>query len=89
MEELDLGQDDLLFFYSDGVTDARSPDMRYFDDSLADELAGLAGRSAAETARMVQSLVASFAQDDLRDDLTILVARVKSRLRRLAAPEGA
>jgi serine phosphatase RsbU (regulator of sigma subunit)/PAS domain-containing protein len=81
-EELDLGEDDLLFFYSDGLTDARSPDMRYFEDRLADELAGLAGRSAAETARMVQSLVSSFTQDELRDDLTILVAKVK-------APPGA
>ncbi len=78
VEELELGEDDLLFFYSDGVTDARSPDMRYFEDSLADELAGLAGRSAAETARMVQSLVTSFSQDDLRDDMTILVAKVKA-----------
>jgi serine phosphatase RsbU (regulator of sigma subunit)/PAS domain-containing protein len=77
-EELELGEDDLLFFYSDGVTDARSPDMRYFEDSLADELAGLAGRSAAETARMVQSLVSSFSQDELRDDITILVAKVKA-----------
>ena len=76
VEELELGEDDLLFFYSDGVTDARSPDMRYFEDSLADELASLAGRSAAETARLVQSLVSSFSQDELRDDLTILVAKV-------------
>jgi serine phosphatase RsbU (regulator of sigma subunit)/PAS domain-containing protein len=75
-EELELGEDDLLFFYSDGVTDARSPDMRYFEDSLADELAGLAGRSAAETARMVQGLVSSFSQNELRDDMTILVAKV-------------
>ena len=82
-EELELGEGDLLFFYSDGVTDARSPDMRYFEDSLADELAGLAGRSAAETARMVQGLVNSFSQDDLRDDMTILVAKVK------AAPDPA
>jgi serine phosphatase RsbU (regulator of sigma subunit)/PAS domain-containing protein len=77
-EELELGEDDLLFFYSDGVTEARSPDMRYIEDSLADELAGLAGRSAAETARIVQSLVSSFSQDELRDDLTILVAKVKA-----------
>jgi serine phosphatase RsbU (regulator of sigma subunit)/PAS domain-containing protein len=76
-EELELGEDDLLFFYSDGVTDARSPDLRYFEDSLADELAGLAGRSAADTARMVQGLVSAFSQDELRDDMTILVAKVK------------
>ena len=75
-ETIELGQDDLLFFYSDGVTDARSPDMQYFEDRLADELAGAAGRTAAQTTRMVQDLVAHFSQDDLRDDMTILVARV-------------
>jgi serine phosphatase RsbU (regulator of sigma subunit)/PAS domain-containing protein len=77
-EELRLAEDDLLFFYSDGVTDARSADMRYFEERLADELAGLAGRSSAETARMIQGLVASFSQDELRDDMTILVAKVGS-----------
>ncbi len=77
-EELELATGDLLFFYSDGVTEARSADMRYFEERLADELAGLAGRSAAEVARMVQGLVASFSQEELRDDMTILVARVGS-----------
>jgi len=77
-ETVELGQDDLLFFYSDGVTDARSPDMEYFEDRLADELAGAAGRTAAQTTRMVQDLLARFSQDDLRDDMTILVARVTS-----------
>jgi serine phosphatase RsbU (regulator of sigma subunit) len=66
-----------MFFYTDGVTEARSPDMAYFEDRLADELAGAAGQSATETTRMVQQLVASFSQDDLRDDMTILVARVR------------
>jgi serine phosphatase RsbU (regulator of sigma subunit)/PAS domain-containing protein len=77
-ETIELGPDDLLFFYSDGVTEARSPDMEYFEDRLADELAGAAGRSASETTRMVQALVARFSQDDLRDDMTILVARVRA-----------
>jgi serine phosphatase RsbU (regulator of sigma subunit)/PAS domain-containing protein len=81
--ELELRQGDLLFFYSDGVTDARSEDMRYFEDSLADELAGLAGRSATETTRTVQGLVTAFSQEELRDDMTILVARV------MDAPDGA
>ena len=82
-QSLELAQGDLLFFYSDGVTDARSEDMRFFEDSLADELAGLAGRSASETTRMVQGLVTAFSQEELRDDMTILVARV------MDAPGGA
>jgi len=75
-EILELGPGDQLFFYSDGVTEARNPDMEYFEDQLADELAGAAGRSAAETTRIIQGLVAGFSQVDLRDDMTILVARV-------------
>jgi serine phosphatase RsbU (regulator of sigma subunit) len=75
--ELELGAEDLLFFFSDGVTEARNADLQYFEDRLADELAGVAGRSAAETARIIQGLVSSFSSDDrLRDDMTILVARV-------------
>jgi serine phosphatase RsbU (regulator of sigma subunit)/PAS domain-containing protein len=77
-EEIELSPDDLLFFYSDGVTEARSADQAFFEDRLADELAGVAGRSAAEAVRMVQRLVATFSGDNLRDDMTILVAKVKS-----------
>jgi serine phosphatase RsbU (regulator of sigma subunit)/PAS domain-containing protein len=75
-EELDLDPGDLLFFYTDGVTEARGAEMRFFEERLADELASLAGRSAAETARMVQGLVTSFSEDQLRDDMTIVVAKV-------------
>lgn len=76
LETFSLSVGDLLFFFSDGVTDARGEDLDHFEDRLADSLAGLAGRSAAETARAVQSLLVSFAGDELRDDVTILVAGV-------------
>jgi serine phosphatase RsbU (regulator of sigma subunit) len=58
------------------VTDARSAELEYFEDRLADELAGVAGRSAAETARLIQGRVTSLSQDELRDDMTILVAKI-------------
>ena len=77
-ETLELGQDDLLFFYSDGVTEARGADMQFFEDRLADELAGLAGRTAAETTRLLQGEVTTFSQDQLRDDMTIVVAKVRA-----------
>ncbi len=75
-ETLRLWPGDQLFFFSDGVTDARNAEMVYFDERLADELAALADRSAAETARVIQGQLVSFSRDQLRDDLTILVARV-------------
>jgi serine phosphatase RsbU (regulator of sigma subunit) len=59
------------------VTDARSAaDHGFFEDRLADELASVAGGSAAETVHAVQELVTSFADGDLRDDVTMLAVRV-------------
>jgi serine phosphatase RsbU (regulator of sigma subunit)/PAS domain-containing protein len=75
-ETLRLRAGDMLFFFSDGVTDARNADLAYFDELLTDELAALAGRSAAETARAIQARLVGFTGDELRDDLTILVAKV-------------
>jgi serine phosphatase RsbU (regulator of sigma subunit)/PAS domain-containing protein len=74
--ELELRQGDLLFFYTDGVTEARSADLAFFEDRLADELASVAGRSASETVRAVQDLVTSFSDGELRDDVTMLAVRV-------------
>jgi PAS domain S-box-containing protein len=74
--KLDLHQGDLLFFYTDGVTEARSEDLTFFEDRLADELAAVAGRSAGDTVRAVQELVTTFSRGELRDDVTILAVRV-------------
>jgi serine phosphatase RsbU (regulator of sigma subunit) len=74
--ELELAAGDLLFFYTDGVTEARSMSREFFEDRLADELAAMAGRSAAQTVRAVQELVTTFSQGELRDDVTILAVRV-------------
>jgi serine phosphatase RsbU (regulator of sigma subunit) len=73
---LELGEGDLLFFYSDGVTDARSARMGFLEDRLADELAAVAGRSASEAARAVTDLVAKFSRGELRDDVTVLAIKV-------------
>jgi serine phosphatase RsbU (regulator of sigma subunit)/PAS domain-containing protein len=74
--ELELRAGDLLFFYTDGVTEARSADLAFFEDRLADELASVAGGSAAETVHAVQELVTSFSDGELRDDVTMLAVRV-------------
>ncbi|MGH3166700.1 MAG: SpoIIE family protein phosphatase, partial [Trebonia sp.] len=76
--ELELRDGDLLFFYSDGVTEARSADTQdgFFEDRLADELAAVGRRSAADTVRAVQELVTEFSRGELRDDVTILALKV-------------
>ena len=43
-----LGAGDALYMFTDGVTEARSPEMAYFEEKLAAALGEQAGRSAAE-----------------------------------------
>jgi serine phosphatase RsbU (regulator of sigma subunit) len=72
---LELAPGDLLFFYTDGVTGARSAEHGFFEDRLTDSLAAMAGRSASDTVRAVQELVTEFSGGELRDDVTILAVR--------------
>ncbi len=74
--DLELEPGDVLFFYTDGVTEARGADHSFFEDQLADALAAVAGRQAAEVVRAVQELVDSFSGGELKDDVTILAVRV-------------
>ncbi len=74
--ELELTEGDVLFFYTDGLADARSPQATYLEDSLADSLAQLAGRRAAEIVSDMRSVVLDFSENVLLDDLTMLVLRV-------------
>lgn len=75
-QEIRLSQGDLLFMFTDGVTEARSPEMAYFEDRLTDKLAALASRPPAEIIAAMQSLVVEFSMNDLRDDMTMLAMRV-------------
>ncbi|MGO8956750.1 MAG: PP2C family protein-serine/threonine phosphatase, partial [Streptosporangiaceae bacterium] len=74
--ELDLTAGDVLFFYTDGLAAARSPSATYFEDSLADSLAAIADRHAAEIVSDMRALVLDFSAGMLVDDLTMLVLRV-------------
>jgi len=76
LEEVELRQGDLLFFYTDGLTETRSPEMRYFEERLPDELVTLAGRSAAEVVAGIQARAEAFSAGEMRDDLTVLALRV-------------
>ena len=76
LEEVELRRGDLLFFYTDGLTETRSPEMRYFEERLPDELVTLAGRSAAEVVAGVQARAEAFSAGEMRDDLTVLALRV-------------
>ncbi len=76
LEEVELARGDLLFFYTDGLTETRSPDLEYFEERLQDELVKLAGRSAAEVVAGIQARAEAFSAGEMRDDLTVLALRV-------------
>jgi serine phosphatase RsbU (regulator of sigma subunit)/PAS domain-containing protein len=73
--ELELSDGDVLFYYTDGLADARSPQATYLEDSLTDSLAQLAGRRAADIVSDMRKVVLDFSDNVLHDDLTMLVLR--------------
>jgi serine phosphatase RsbU (regulator of sigma subunit)/PAS domain-containing protein len=74
-QELELAPGDALFFFTDGLTGARSPQLTYLEDILTDSLAGLAGRHAADIVAEMRKIVLDFSAGVLRDDLTMLALR--------------
>jgi phosphoserine phosphatase RsbU/P len=75
-QQLELSPGDALFFYSDGLADARSLELGYFADRLADELSAVAGSTAAQITAELRRRVLEFCDGVVRDDMTMLVLRV-------------
>jgi serine phosphatase RsbU (regulator of sigma subunit) len=79
-ESFRLGPADTLIFYTDGVTDARSPERQEYGEgnllACARRVAN-PGRSAQEVAQAIFDDVNQFArQGERRDDMTVLVVRL-------------
>ncbi|HUG00001.1 MAG TPA: PP2C family protein-serine/threonine phosphatase [Ilumatobacter sp.] len=67
---------DRVLFYTDGITEARSPDGSFFgDDRLADFLvrASLENLPVQETVRHLADNIVKFSHHTLRDDATMLL----------------
>ena len=77
--EARLGLDELLFLYTDGLTEARRAGELYGEERLFALLATTERDSASDVVATVLSDVTSFAGNILRDDLAILAIR-RSRL---------
>jgi serine phosphatase RsbU (regulator of sigma subunit) len=76
VQELLLEPGDVLFLYTDGLTNACGPDLVYFEDRLTDALAALAGQPPDVVVSQTREIVLDFCQNNLRDDLTMLALRV-------------
>jgi sigma-B regulation protein RsbU (phosphoserine phosphatase) len=71
-----LGPGDLVVLYTDGVTEARSPDGELYGEArLADIVAATAGAEAVADA--IVAAATAHAEDAVQDDLTVLVLEVK------------
>jgi PAS domain-containing protein len=74
-DDVALGRDDTLFFFTDGLIGARSEHGDYFEDHLAGELTARAGMSPGELVDGMRSAVLEFSDGELRDDMTMVAIR--------------
>ena len=75
-QEIDLDPGDLVFLYTDGLTSACGPDLVQFEERLTDELAALAGETAAVLVSRMRGVVLELCRGEPRDDMTMLALRV-------------
>ncbi|RLD11673.1 MAG: serine/threonine protein phosphatase [Chlamydiae bacterium] len=78
-EKITLKHGDLIFLYTDGVTEAFNKNGELFsDEKLQDELASLVNLSAEKIVCEVLEIVRKFAEDTPQsDDITVLALRYK------------
>jgi PAS domain S-box-containing protein len=74
---VELGPRDALLLYTDGVTDQQNDEEEFGEERLTDVLRSCAGKDAEEIARTIEQTVMAFAPGVPRDDIAILVARVR------------
>lgn len=76
-QKLTLKPNDIIFLYTDGVTEAMNPDSQLFsDERLKEFLSGLKDKDVKEIIRAVREQIAEFAQGALQsDDITMLALK--------------
>jgi PAS domain S-box-containing protein len=74
---VDLEPGDTVVFYTDGVTEERSGDSVFGDEGLIGVLEQSAGLDAPAVATAIGKAVDAFRADSPRDDMAILVVRVR------------
>jgi serine phosphatase RsbU (regulator of sigma subunit) len=76
-EQVALQQEDLLAFYTDGLTDALAPGQMLDEDDLLNALTGCRGMSAGDVCRRLEEVaLAGDSQRVPRDDIALVVAKL-------------
>ena len=71
-----LAPGDVLLLYTDGITEARSPDGVFGEERLRGLVATCVGMDAHAIADRIESAVLDFQEGNPRDDIALLVVRV-------------
>jgi len=73
---IELGAGDLVIFYTDGITEARSGSDVFGEDGMRGLVEGCAGLTATAVAERIERAALDFQQGEPRDDIAIVVLRV-------------
>ncbi len=77
---VDLGPDDMVVLYTDGISEARNAEGEQFSETtMADVLASMRGRPAPVAARHLLEEAQRFSDDLAADDAAVLVLRASTR----------
>jgi serine phosphatase RsbU (regulator of sigma subunit) len=76
----ELRPGDTVVFFTDGLTDVRGPEGMFGEERLMALLKSCSGLTAHATAARLESEVLAFLQGEPRDDLAIVVLRVRETL---------
>jgi serine phosphatase RsbU (regulator of sigma subunit) len=74
---VDLGPGDTLVLFTDGVIEERVPGAIFGRERLESIVRSSAGMDAAAMAQAIEQAVLSFRPDPPRDDMAVLVLRVR------------
>jgi len=82
----ELGPGDALILYTDGVTEEHSGNRVFGEDRLAALIGDLVGEDADRIAGRIEQAVLDFGEPEPRDDMAVLVLRVRGVVARSAEP---
>jgi len=76
--EIELFRGDTLVFYTDGITEARTPEGLFGYEGLLKAMRASAGCDAAEIAERIEQTMLDVQSGGLRDDVALVVAQISA-----------